>query len=143
MGVLGEGTNCSSGTFELLRLSINGDQHVLTLRNLISPFTALLHLVVSKAGRTLVTVSLAVNTLVKDAAAFGVSVCTIQSGTVGRGDGGLEFCPTTTLHEVQLCTLFEDEAVVSVNEAEAVAASLQLGNTILTVPVLITTETRK
>ena len=59
-----------------------------------------------------------------------------------RGDGGLQLRPLAALHQVQLGALLQREGGVRVQEAQPVAADLQLGEALLAVPVLVTATTQ-
>ena len=86
-------------------------------------------------------VCLAILTLPEDAAVLRVSECSPEAGAVGGGDGGLQLRPLAALHQVQLGALLQREGGVRVQEAETVAADLQLGEALLAVPVLVTAAT--
>ena len=89
----------------------------------------------------LVPVGLPVLTLPEDSAVLGISEGSVQSGTVGGGDGGLQLCPLPALHQVELGALLQGEGGVGVEEPQAVSTELLLSQAVLTVPVLVTAET--
>ena len=55
------------------------------------------------------------------------------------GYRGLELCPLSALDQVKLGALLQGEGGVGVEEAQAIAACLELWAAILTMPVLVTT----
>ena len=77
-------------------------------------------------------------TLPEDAAVLGVSEGSPEAGAVGGGDGGLQLRPLPALHQVELLALLQLVALVRVDEGEAVAAGLQLGQSVSAGPVLVT-----
>ena len=100
------------------------------------------HLVIGQAGRAVVAVGLAVLALPEDAAVHRVWEGAVQPGAVGGGDGRLQLRPLAALHQVQLGALLQREGGVRVQEAQPVAADLQLGEALLAVPVLVTATTQ-
>ena len=140
MGVLGEGAlSRPLGAHELLVL-VDDDGVAGAVRDLTDPQTAVAHLVVGQPWRTLVPVGLPVLTLPEDSAVLGISECSVEPGTVGGGDGGLQLRPLPALHQVQLGALLQGEGGVGVEEAQAVPAQFLLGQSVLAVPVLVTAE---
>ena len=83
-------------------------------------------------------VGLPVLTLPEHSAVLGVSERPPQPWTVGGGDGGLQLRPLPALHQVELLALLQLVALVRVDEGEAVAAGLQLGQSVSAGPVLVT-----
>ena len=128
------------GADELLVL-VDEDGVAGAVRDLADPQTAVADLVVGQPWRTLVPVGLPVLTFPEDSAVLGISECSVQSGTVGSGDGGLQLRPLPALHQVQLGALLQGEGGVGVQEAQAVPAESLLGQAVLAVPVLVTAET--
>ena len=128
------------GADELLVL-VDEDGVAGAVRDLADPQTAVADLVVGQPWRTLVPVGLPVLTLPEDSAVLGISECSVQSGTVGSGDGGLQLRPLPALHQVQLLALLQLVALVGVDEGQAVPASPQLSQAVNTGPVFVTAET--
>ena len=83
---------------------------------------------------------LAVLTFPEHAAVLGVSECSPEPGAVVSGYRGLELGPLAALDQVELGALLQGEGGVGVQEAQAIAACPQLGATLLTVPVFVTTK---
>ena len=127
------------GADELLVL-VDEDGVAGAVRDLADPQTAVADLVVGQPWRTLVPVGLPVLTLPEDSAVLGISECSVQSGTVGSGDGGLQLRPLPALHQVQLGALLQGEGGVGVEEAQAIATCLQIRRPVLTMPVLVTAK---
>ena len=101
------------------------------------------HRVIRQAGGTLIAVGLAVEALPEDGTALRVGEGAIEAGTVAGGYGRLQVGPWAALHEVQLLALLQGEGGVRVEEGEPVAAGLQIGLAVATVPVLVAAATGK
>ena len=139
--MLGEGSLRRPLGADKLLVLVDEDGVTGAVRDLTDPQAAVADLVVGQPWGTLVPVGFPVLTFPEDSAVSRVSECSVQSGTVGSGDSGLQLCPLPALHQVELSALLQGEGGVGVEEAEAITAQLLLGQSALAVPVLVTTET--
>jgi hypothetical protein len=139
MSMLREGASGEGGwALELLSFLADYDLGLSTLGDLVSPPAAVVDLVKGEAGRTFVAVGLAINALPEDAAVLLVGEGSVEVGAVPGGDCWLQVEPVSAFHEVKLGALLEVVRGVGVHEGEAVAAKLQVGDALVTVPVLVT-----